>query len=50
MGVERILEIAREEVENVLDLGQIEVDREAGKTERERIRETMQRIAEEEER
>jgi hypothetical protein len=30
--------------------GQIVVDREAGKAERERIRETMQRIAKEEER
>ncbi len=49
LGVERILEIAREEVENVLDLDQIERDKETSKPERERIRETMQRIAEEEE-
>jgi hypothetical protein len=47
LGVERILEIAREEVEAVLDLDLIEEDHERSKPMRRRLKETIRKHAEE---
>jgi len=47
LGVPRILEIAREEIEAVLDLDQIEADKEQSRPEREKIQANMRRLAEE---